>query len=85
MLNEIQCITGYNRNYVTSVLNNSETAEALIFVKARAVKLKPVKPKPSNRTGKKIHTREVIASLQEFKVSKIHGTMEAWAGNYSRN
>jgi hypothetical protein len=22
---------------------------------------------------------------QEFKVSKFHGTMEAWAGNYSRN
>ncbi|MDR2052932.1 MAG: hypothetical protein LBP80_05915 [Treponema sp.] len=58
VLNEIQFITGYNRKYAARILNKPQ---ALLVVNGKAVKLKPSKPKPPNRAGKKIYTEEVIA------------------------
>jgi hypothetical protein len=50
---EFISITGYkNRKYALRLL--SKPAQALLFVKGGAVKLKPARPKPSNRKGKKI-------------------------------
>jgi hypothetical protein len=50
-------ITGYkNWKYALRLLNKSAQAQALLFVKGGAVKLKPAKPKPANWKGKKIYT-----------------------------
>jgi hypothetical protein len=43
----------------TCILNKPEAPQTLLVVKGKAVKRKP-----SNRTGKKIYTHEVIASLR---------------------
>jgi hypothetical protein len=62
-----ECIqtTGYkNRKYTSRILNKPEATQAFLFVKGTAVKLKPINPKPPNRTGEKIYTDEVIASLR---------------------
>jgi hypothetical protein len=64
ILNEIQFITGYNRKYALSILNQPQVPQALLVVKGKTVKLKPQKKTPANRTGKKIYTEEVIASLR---------------------
>jgi hypothetical protein len=57
-------ITGYkNRKYVLRLLNKLARAQALLFMKGTAAKLKPAKPRPANRKGKKIYTDEVTASL----------------------
>jgi hypothetical protein len=64
ILNEVQFITGYNRKYALRILNKSQAPQALLTVKGKAVKLKPPKKKPANRTGKKIYTDEVLASLR---------------------
>jgi hypothetical protein len=64
ILNEVQFITGYNRKYALRVLNKPQAPQALLVVNGKAVKLKPSKKRPANRTGKKIYTDEVIASLR---------------------
>jgi hypothetical protein len=53
-----------NRKYSLRLLNIPTRAYAFLFVKGGTVKLKPAKPKPANRKGKKIYTDEVITSLR---------------------
>jgi hypothetical protein len=61
---EFISITGYkNRKYALRLLNKPAPAQALLFVKGGAVKLKPI-----NRKGKKIYTDNVIASLHLVRV-----------------
>jgi hypothetical protein len=56
-------ITGYkNRKYAMRVLNKQ--APALLFTKGGAARLKPAKPKPANRKGKKIYADNAIAALR---------------------
>jgi hypothetical protein len=65
ILDEFTSITGYkNRKYALRLLNKPVPAQALFFVKGGAVKLKPTKPNPANRKGKKIYTDDVIAALR---------------------
>jgi hypothetical protein len=65
ILDEFIKITGYkNRKYALRILNKPAQAQALLFVKGKAVKLKAAKPKPANRKGKKIYTDKVIAALR---------------------
>ncbi|MDR2796354.1 MAG: hypothetical protein LBB47_06570, partial [Spirochaetaceae bacterium] len=62
---EFVLITGYKkRNYALRILNQPEAPQALLVVNGKTVKLKPQKKRPANRTGKKIYTDEVIASLR---------------------
>jgi hypothetical protein len=65
ILDEFVSITGYkNRKYALRLLNKQAPAQVLLFTKGGAVKLKPAKPKPANRKGKKIHADDVIAALR---------------------
>jgi hypothetical protein len=65
ILDEFIRITGYkNRKYALRILNKPQAPQALLIVKGKAVKLKPQKKRPANRTGKKIYTDEAIASLR---------------------
>jgi hypothetical protein len=62
---EFISITGYkNRKYAMRLLNMPARAQALLFTQGGAVKLKPAKPKPVSRMGKKIYTDEVTAALR---------------------
>jgi hypothetical protein len=78
ILDEFIKITGYkNRKYALRILNKPQTAQAVLTVKGKTVKLKPAKKRPANRKGKKIYTGEVIASLRliwtffRFKCGKL--------------
>jgi hypothetical protein len=65
ILDESIKITGYkNRKYALRILNQPQSPQALLIGNGKAVKLKPQKKRPANRTGKKIYTDEVIASLR---------------------
>jgi hypothetical protein len=62
---EFISITGYkNRKYAMRLPSKQAPAQALLFTKGGAVKLKPAKPKPANRRGKKIYIDDVIAALR---------------------
>ncbi|MDR1094864.1 MAG: transposase family protein [Spirochaetaceae bacterium] len=64
ILDEFIKITGYkNRKYALRILNKPQAPQALLVGNGKAVKLKPQKKRPPNRTGKKIYTDEVITSL----------------------
>jgi hypothetical protein len=63
--NESISITGYkNRKYALRLLSKPARTQALLFTQGGAVKLKPAKPKPASRKGKKIYTDEVTAALR---------------------
>jgi hypothetical protein len=64
ILNEFILTTEYNRKYALRILNKPQTPQALLVANGTVVKLKPAKPKPSNRAGKKIYGDEVIVSLR---------------------
>jgi hypothetical protein len=64
ILNEFIQLTAYNRKYALRILNQHQAPQALLVVNGETVKLKPLKKRPANRTGKKIYTDEVIASLR---------------------
>jgi hypothetical protein len=65
ILDEFIRITGYkNRKYALRILNKPQAPQAILVVKGKAVKLKPPKKRPVNRTGKKIYTDEAIISLR---------------------
>jgi hypothetical protein len=65
ILDEFISITGYkNRKYALRLLNKPAQTQALLFTQGGAGKLKPAKPRPANRKGKKIYTDDVIASLR---------------------
>ncbi|MDR1220062.1 MAG: transposase family protein [Treponema sp.] len=65
ILDEFIKITGYkNRKYALRILNKPKPPQALLVGDGKAVKLKPLKKRPANRTGKKIYTDEAIASLR---------------------
>jgi hypothetical protein len=69
----IQATGCKNRKYTLRILNKPQTPEALLVVKGKAVKLKPSKPKPSNRTGKKsIPMRSSIPSASSGRSSGIN-------------
>jgi hypothetical protein len=57
-------ITGYNRKYAPRIQNQPQSSRALLVINGETVKLKPLKKRLANRTGKKIYTDEVIASLR---------------------
>ena len=64
VLNEFIRTTGYNRKYALRILSKPETAEPLLVIKGKTVKLRPLKKRPANRTGKKIYTDDIIAALR---------------------
>jgi hypothetical protein len=65
ILDEFIKITGYkNRKYALRILNKPQPPQVLPIGNGKAVKLKPPKKRPPNRTGKKTYTEEVITSLR---------------------
>jgi hypothetical protein len=81
ILDDFIRITGCkNRKYALRILNKPLEPQALLVVKGKAIKLKPQKKRPANRTGKKIYTDEVIASLRLiwvyfwYKCGRTEGT-----------
>jgi hypothetical protein len=65
ILDEFIKITDYkNRKYALRILHPPKPPQSLLVGNGKAVKLKPLKKRPPNRTSKKIYTDEVIASLR---------------------
>jgi hypothetical protein len=64
LLGEFTRLTGYHRKPAVRLLSRKPVREVLLCGNGRAVKFKPEKKRPANRTGKRIYTDEVIASLR---------------------
>ncbi|MDR0709958.1 MAG: DDE-type integrase/transposase/recombinase [Spirochaetaceae bacterium] len=64
LLDEFTQLTGYHRKSAVRLLRDKPVRELLIYLDGEAIKLKPEKKRPANRTGKRVYTEEVIASLR---------------------
>jgi hypothetical protein len=64
ILDEFTRLTGYHRKSAVRLLSGKLVREILACRNGEAVKLKPEKKRPANRTGKRIYTGEAIASLR---------------------
>jgi hypothetical protein len=65
LLDEFVRLTGYRRKSAIRVLSGKPPVrEVLIYTAGKAVKFKPEKKRPANRTGKRIYTDEVISCLR---------------------
>ncbi|MDR1574834.1 MAG: transposase, partial [Treponema sp.] len=77
LLDEFTRLTGYHRKSAVRVLCRKPVREVLVYGNGKAVKFKPEKKRPANRTGKRIYTDEVITALRVvwtffwFKCGKI--------------
>jgi hypothetical protein len=61
---EFTRLTGYHRKSAVRLLNARPARKVLITLDGKPVKLMPEKKRSSNRTGKRLYTDEVIASLR---------------------
>jgi hypothetical protein len=74
---EFTWLTGYHRKSAVRLLCYQPVRELLVYGYGRAVKPKPEKKRSTNRTGKRFHISEVIASLRllraffRYKYGKI--------------
>jgi hypothetical protein len=64
LLDEFIRLTGYRRKSAIRVLSDKPVREVLIYCAGKAVKLKPEKKRPANRTGKRLYTDPTIACLR---------------------
>jgi hypothetical protein len=64
VLDEFTRLTGYRRKSAVRLLSRKPVREVLVSVDGKPVKLKAKQKRPANRTGKRIYTDEVIASLR---------------------
>jgi hypothetical protein len=63
LLDEFTRLTGYHRKSAVRVLRYKPVRELTVYGRGGAVKLKPEKSRPANRT-KRVYTDGVIASLR---------------------
>jgi len=77
ILDEFTKLTGYHRKSATRLLCAKPIKQILVYMKGKAVKIKPEKKRPSNRKGKRIYTDDVIDALRKvwiffwYKCGKI--------------
>jgi len=64
LLDEFIKLTGYHRKSAVRVLCANQTKQVMIYIKGKAIKIKPEKKRPANRKGKRIYTEEVINCLR---------------------
>jgi hypothetical protein len=64
LLDEFTRLTGCHRKPAVRLLSRKPVREVLVYGNGTAIKFKPEKKRPANRTGKRIYTGEVIASLR---------------------
>jgi hypothetical protein len=58
------CPAEYHRTYATRLLSHKLVKEVLIYADGEAVQFKPEKKRSANRTGKRVYTDAVIATLR---------------------
>jgi len=77
LLDEFTKLTGYHRKSAVRLLCAKPVKQVLIYLKGKAVKVRPEKKRPANRKGKRIYTDEVITCLHHvwaffwYKCGKI--------------
>jgi len=77
LLDEFTKLTGYHRKSAIRLLCAKPTKQVMLYLKGKAVKVKPEKKRPANRKGKRIYTDEVIKCLRHvwaffwYKCGKI--------------
>jgi hypothetical protein len=64
LLDEFTRLTGCHRKSAVRLLTARPVKQAMLYLDGKAVKLKPEKKRPANRTGKRFYADEVIASLR---------------------
>jgi hypothetical protein len=77
LLGEFTRLTGYHRKSAIRILAARPVREVLVYQGGKPVKRKPEKKRPTNRTGKRVYTDEVIVALRRvwiffwYKCGKI--------------
>jgi hypothetical protein len=77
ILDEYTRLTGYHRKSAVRLLCAKPVKQIMVYLKGKAVKIKPEKKRPANRKGKRIYTDEIINCLRLiwtffwFKCGKI--------------
>ena len=77
LLDEYTLLTGYHRKSAVRLLSATPVKQVVMYVEGKPVKVKPQRKRPSNRTGKRVYTDEVIGCLRLvwtffwFKCGKI--------------
>ena len=64
ILDEFTKLTGYHRKSAVRLLSTKQIKQVMVYMKGKAVKIKPEKKRQSNRKGKRIYTDDVIAVLR---------------------
>src|SRR5215510_3028159 len=64
LLFEFTELTGYHRKSAIRLLCAKPVKQVLLYMKGKAVKIKPQKKRPANRKGKRIYNDEVINCLR---------------------
>ena len=77
LLDEFTKLTGYHRKSAVRLLRAKPVKQVVIYMKGKAVKVKPEKKRPANRKGKRVYTDGVIKCLRHvwaffwYKCGKI--------------
>ena len=64
ILDEFTRLTGYHRKSAVRLLCENQVKQVILYLKSKAVKIKPEQKRPANRKGKRTYTDEVIACLR---------------------
>ena len=64
ILDEFTRLTGYHRKSAVRLLSVKPVKQIMVYMKGKAVKIKPEKKRQSNRKGKRIYTDAVIDALR---------------------
>jgi hypothetical protein len=64
LLDEFTRLTGYHRKSAVRLLRAKPVKQVILYLDGEAVKLKPARKRPANRTGKRLYTDRVIAVLR---------------------
>ena len=81
LLDEFTKLTGYHRKSAIRLLGAKPVKQVMIYMKGKAVKIKPEKKRPANRKEKRIYNDNVIDALRQvwtffwYKCGKILATL----------
>jgi transposase InsO family protein len=64
LLDEFTMLTGYHRKSAVRLLCAKPVKQVTVYIKGKAVKIKPGKKRPANRKGKRIYNDEVVRALR---------------------
>ena len=64
LLDEYIKLTGYHRKSAARLLCATTVRQVMLYQDGKAIKIKPEKNRPANRTGRRVYTDEVIRCLR---------------------